>query len=128
MSTPSDTIRTATIQRCSEAANEAIRPEAPSSSESTTTAGSPVISCSSFAYARAVCWSLAMTRPPASVMPCSRSRESRASAARSTCGIQSPRWSSAVRQAWAIRSLVIGSPRRAASSSPALVRHRVSPE
>ena len=34
----------------------------------------------------------------------------------------------AVRQAWEIRSLVIGSPSRAASSSPALVRHRVSPE
>jgi hypothetical protein len=128
MSTPSDTIRTATSQRCWDSEKVAIRDEAPASSESTTTAGSPVIDSSSFAYARAVGWSLAMTRPPASVIPCSRRRERRASAALSTCGIQSPRWSRAVRQACAMRSLVIGSPSRAASSSPALVRHRVSPE
>ena len=36
-STPSDTIRTATIQRSSESANSAIRPDAFGSSESTTT-------------------------------------------------------------------------------------------
>jgi hypothetical protein len=69
-----------------------------------------------------------MTSPPASVIPPARSTWSRASAARSTWGIQSPAGSSAVRQACAIRSWVIGSPSRAANSSPALVRHRVSPE
>ena len=128
MSTPSDTIRTATSHRCWEAANVAIRADAPWSSESTTAAFSPVTCSSSFAYERATCWSLAMTRPPASGMPLARSTLSRASAARSTCGIQSPAGSSAVRHAWAIRSCVIGSPRRAASSSPAFVRQRVSPE
>ena len=128
MSTPSDTIRTATIQRCPEPPNSAIRPEAPASSESTTTAFSPVICPTSFAYARAAAWSEAITRPAASDMPPSRRTVSRASAARSTWGIQSPPGSRAVRQACAIRSWVIGSPSRAASSSPALVRQRVSPE
>ena len=98
MSTPSETIRTATSQRWWEPANSAIRPEAPASSESTTVAFSPVISPTSFAYARAACWSEAITSPAASDMPPSRSTVSRASAARRTWGIQSPAGSSAVRQ------------------------------
>ena len=43
MSTPSETIRTATIQRSSPAANASIRALAPGSSDSTTVGGSPVI-------------------------------------------------------------------------------------
>jgi hypothetical protein len=56
-----------------------------------------------------------------------RTSVSRWSAARSTLGIHSPRGSSAVRQAWLIASLVMGSPSRAAISSPALVRQRMLP-
>ncbi len=56
-----------------------------------------------------------------------RTSVSRWSAARSTAGIHSPRGSSAVRQAWLTASLVMGSPRRAAISSPALVRQRMLP-
>ena len=56
MSTPSDTIRTATSQRSlGRRRTSAIRADAPASSESTTTAFSPVIRSSSRAYARAVC-------------------------------------------------------------------------
>lgn len=69
---------------------------------------------------------MAMTRAPASGMPFLTS-VSRWSAARSTLGIHSPRASSAVRQAWLIASFVIGSPSRAAISSPALVRQRMLP-
>lgn len=125
-STPSDTMRTATIQRSLLAANSSIRFEAPVSSDSTTVALLPVISRISLAYARAESWSAAMTSPPASGMPFLTS-VSRWSAARSTFGIQSPRASSAVRQACEMASLVIGSPRRAAISSPALVRQRMLP-
>ena len=50
------------------------------------------------------------------------------SAAASTDGIHEPAGSSAVRSAWAVRSLVSGSPSRAAISSPARVRHCISPE
>jgi hypothetical protein len=50
------------------------------------------------------------------------------SAAASTDGIHSPVGFSAVRQACPIMSLVIGSPSRAAISSPALVRQRIAPE
>ncbi|GAB3872793.1 hypothetical protein GCM10027610_138830 [Dactylosporangium cerinum] len=128
MSTPSDTMRTATIQRSLDAEKVAMRPEEPWSSDRTTTAFSPVMSLRTFAYALAAVWSLAMTRPPASGMPPERRTCRRASAARRTCCIQSPVGSSAVRQACEMRSWVIGSPRRAASSSPAEVRQRVSPE
>lgn len=125
-STPSDTMRTATIQRSSPALNSSIRFDAPVSSERTTVAFVPVISRISFAYARAESWSLAMTSPPASGMPL-RTSVRRWSAARSTLGIQSPRGSSAVRQACEIASLVMGSPSLAATSSPALVRQRILP-
>jgi len=121
-------MRTATSHRWLEAEKSAIFWEAPASSESTTTGFSPVISVSSRAYARAAFWSVAITRPPASGMSPERSTRSRASAARRTCGIHSPDGSSAVRHAWAMTSWVTGSPRRTASSSPAEVRHRVSPE
>jgi hypothetical protein len=53
MSTPSDTMRTATIQRLSAAANFAIRSLAAFSSESTTVGFSPVIDCRIVAYERA---------------------------------------------------------------------------
>ena len=43
-STPSETIRTATIHRSSDAENRAIRSDEPASSESTTTGGLPVTS------------------------------------------------------------------------------------
>lgn len=125
-STPSDTIRTATIQRLLSSLKVSIRFEAPVSSERTTVALVPVISRISFAYARAESWSAAITSPPASGMPFLTS-VSRWSAARSTFGIQSPRGSSAVRQACEMASLVIGSPSRAAISSPALVRQRMLP-
>ena len=52
-STPSDTIRTATIQRLSDSWNSSMRSDAPASSERTTVTGSPQISRSCFAYARA---------------------------------------------------------------------------
>lgn len=67
-----------------------------------------------------------MTSAPASGMAL-RTSVSRWSAARSTEGIHSPRGSRAVRQAWLMASLVIGSPSRAAISSPALVRQRMLP-
>ncbi len=67
-------------------------------------------------------WSLAITMPPASGT-WRRTSESRLSAASSTAGIHEPCGSSAVRRAWACMSLVSGSPRRAAISSPARVRH-----
>jgi hypothetical protein len=74
-----------------------------------------------------VSWSVAITMPPASGTP-RRSSVSRLSAAASTAGIHSPCGLSAVRQAWATRSFVNGSPRRADTSSPAVVRHRMAPE
>ena len=126
-STPSDTIRTATIQRSVDRWNSPIRRLACGSSESTTVAGSPVIRLSSTAYARAVAWSEAMTSPPASGIS-RRLTVNRSLAARRTAPIHSPAGSSAVRQAWAVTSAVDGSPSRTASSAPALVRHRISPE
>ena len=45
-STPSDTIRTATIQRSVDSENASIRAPAPASSESTTVGVSPQMSCS----------------------------------------------------------------------------------
>ena len=62
-----------------------------------------------------------MTRPPASGT-CRRTSVRRVSAAASTAGIHDPAGSSAVRSACACRSLVSGSPSRAATSSPARVR------
>jgi hypothetical protein len=103
-----------------------MRREEPVSSERTTVALCPVISRIILAYERADSWSVAMTRPPASGMPL-RTSVSRVSAARSTLGIHSPLASSAVRHAWAVASLVIGSPSFAAISSPALVRQRILP-
>src|SRR6476469_8508397 len=60
-----------------------------------------------------------MTSPPASGTP-RRTSVSRLSAAASTEGTHSPLGSSAVRQAWAVASLVIGSPSRAADAGGAL--------
>ena len=126
-STPSDTIRTATIQRAWESVNVAIFFDAAFSSDSTTVGASPETCLSRAAYARAESWSVAMTRPPASGT-CRRTSVSRVSAAASTDGIQAPAGSRAVRRAWALRSWVSGSPSRAATSSPARVRHCISPE
>ena len=126
-STPSDTMRTATIQRSSLSLNVVDL----SSTRRCRRRGrrspwSPVISRISLAYARAESWSEAMTRPPASGSACGpRSAAGRRRAARSAS--TSPRGSSAVRQACACASLVIGSPSRAAISSPALVRQRMLP-
>ena len=129
MSTPSETIRTATSQRWSEAANvgdpaggadvvgedhHGLLPRAPLQQPRVRPGGLLVAGDDQAA-------GVGHALPGAA-------RCSRASAARSTCGIQSPAGSSAVRHACAIRSWVIGSPRRAASSSPATVRQRVSPE
>ncbi len=125
-STPSDTMRTATIQRSSPWLNSSMRSEAPASSDRTRVARCPVMSRMSFAYARADSWSEAMTRAPASGMAL-RTSVRRWSAARSTLDIHSPRGSRAVRQAWLTASLVMGSPSRAAISSPALVRQRMLP-
>ena len=72
-------------------------------------------------------WSVAITSPPASGT-WRRTSVSRLSAAASTDGIQDPAGSRAVRRAWAVRSLVSGSPSRAAISSPARVRQVISPE
>jgi hypothetical protein len=49
MSTPSETIRTATSQRWVEVEKAAMRPEAPASSESTTAGASPQMPVSSLA-------------------------------------------------------------------------------
>ncbi len=100
--------------------------EAAFSSESTTVGFSPVIVVSRAAYARAESWSEAITIAPASGT-WRRTSVSRLSAAASTEGIQAPDGSSAVRSACAVRSLVSGSPSRAAISSPARVRHGISP-
>ena len=127
MSTPSETIRTATIQRPSPAEKSAIFFDPCFSSERTTAGASPETAFRVLAYARAESWSVAMTRPPASGT-WRRTSESRLSAADSTEGIHEPCGSSAVRSAWAVRSLVSGSPSRAAISSPARVRHCSSPE
>ena len=105
-----------------------MRADAPGSSDSTTAGGVPVTSARIAAYARAVVWSDAITRPPASGMPPARWAVSRRSAAASTAGIHSPPGSSAVRQARAVCSAVIGSPSRAVNSSPALVRQLDWPE
>ena len=125
-STPSDTIRTATIHRSSDAENSSIRADAPASSDSTTVGLVPVIDSSTRAYARALVWLVAMTRPPASGT-CRRTSLSRLSAARRTAEIHSPLGSRAVRQAWAETSLVSSSPRLASTVSPDLVRHRMGP-
>ena len=127
MSTPSDTIRTATIHRSPEVANAEIFLLAALSSDSTTTGRWPVSPRSSAAYARASSWSPAMTRPPASGMP-RRTSVSRLSAASSTRLTHSPAGSRAVRQACAIWSLVSGVPKVAVISSPARVRQCISPE
>ena len=111
----------------SESVNAAIFFDAAFSSDSTTVGASPVICLRRAAYARAESWSVAMTRPPASGT-CRRTSVSRVSAAASTERIQSPVGSSAVRSACALRSWVSGSPSRAAISSPARVRHCISPE
>ena len=112
MSTPSDTMRTATIQRSGDAANRAIFLLAAGSSDSTTTGRVPLMSRSSVAYARASAWSLAITSPPASGMP-RRTSVSRLSAASSTRMIHAPSGSSAVRQACAS---YVGRHRRAEGS------------
>ena len=101
--------------------------EAAFSSDSTTVAASPLTWRRILAYARAESWSVAITSPPASGT-WRRTSESRLSAAARTDGIHEPVGSSAVRNAWLVRSLVSGSPSRAATSSPALVRQLISPE
>ena len=126
-STPSDTIRTATIQRSVDDANAEIFRLAVGSSESTTTGRAPETRRSSAAYARAVSWSPAITRPAASGIA-RRTSVRRRSAASSTRWIHSPAGSSAVRHACVTWSFVIGVPSVAVISSPALVRQCISPE
>ncbi len=103
-----------------------MRLEAPLSSERTTVGGLAGDGAQPPGVGAGRLWSEAMTRPPASGT-WRRTSVRRWSAAARTAGIHSPAGSSAVRQAWDSRSLVRGSPRRAATSSPALVRHRISP-
>ena len=125
-STPSDTIRTATIQRCVPSEKALIRSEPPGSSDSTTVGSSPEMPRSSAAYWRACAWSVAITRPPASGTVW-RTCVSRTSALRSTCWIHSPPGSSAVRQAPFVMSFVSPWPRVARISSPIDVRHCIVP-
>jgi hypothetical protein len=120
-------MRTATIHRESLSVKSAIFLLAFGSSDRTTVGLTPEIAVSSLAYSRALSWSVAITRPAASGTS-RRTSVSRRSAATNTVWIQSPAGSSAVRQACACMSLVSGSPSRAATSSPALVRHAMSPE
>ena len=89
MSTPSDTIRTATIQRSWLSANRLIFRLPWGSSLSTTTGFRRVMACRVSAYARALAWSEAMTSPAASGIWL-RTSVSRVSAADSTAGIQDP--------------------------------------
>jgi hypothetical protein len=119
-------MRTATIHRRVLFENSSMRFEASFSSDSTTVTGSPQMPSRISAYARATVWSVAITRPPASGMPC-RTSVSRRSAACSTAGIHSPVGSSAVRHAEEVMSFVLSSPSFASISSPALVRHRMWP-
>ncbi len=65
MSTPSDTIRTATIHGSLLSENRAMRSEAPGSSDTATTARVPSLRSSS-AMPVACVWSIAITNPPAS--------------------------------------------------------------
>ena len=65
MSTPSDTMRTATIQGCSPSAKCSIRAEAVGSSLTTSVACTPWRRRSSSTMPRACSWSMAITSPPA---------------------------------------------------------------
>ena len=103
MSTPSETMRTATSQRSDPAAKAAMPAEACGSSEVTMRAATPKRECRRDAIPRACSWSVAITSPPAS--GCSRRTSVRRSfAARRTLGSHSPSSESAVRSRWLARS------------------------
>ena len=126
MSTPSETIRTATSHGSPPRANASITLEAPGSSEVATRACVPKRVCSSDAMPRACSWSMAITRPPAS--GCSwRISRSRSFAARSTLGSQSPSSDNAVRRRWLARAAPRGSSNVAACSDPSGADHSMWP-
>ena len=126
MSTPSDTIRTATSHGSVPAAKVAIPAEASGSSEVTTRACVPKRRCSRSAMPRACSWSVAMTRPPA--FGCSRRTSiSRVLAARSTVGSQSPSSERAVRRRWLARTASSGSSKLAACIDPSGADHSMLP-
>ena len=127
-STPSDTMRTATIQRSSLAPNvlDALAgAEVVGEHDRGRLAGERARG-SRRTRAPAV-WFEAMTSPPASGDVASHLGEPAVGGRAAPPASTRPSGSSAVRQACAMRSLVIGSPSRAASSSPALVRQRMLP-
>ena len=111
MSTPSETIRTATSHGSRPDAKLAIVAEAPGSSEVATRAVTPKRVRSIAAIPRACSWSVAITSPPAS--GCSRrTSASRSFAARSTVGSHSPSSESAVRSRCPARAASSASSKR----------------
>ena len=103
MSTPSETMRTATIQGCSPSAKCSMRADAVGSSLTTRVACTPWRRRSSSTMPRACSWSMAMTRPPA--WGCTaRMAWSCTWAWSSTAGSHSPDSDSAVRRRWPERA------------------------
>ncbi len=126
MSTPSETIRTATSHDSLPAAKAAIPAEAAGSSEVTTRAEAPNRTRRIVAIPRACSWSVAITSPPAS--GCSRrTSSSRAFAARSTVGSHSPSSESAVRRRWLDRAASSRSSKVASCSVPSGAVHSSRP-
>ena len=126
MSTPSETMRTATIHGVVESAKRAMRSDAVGSSDVTTSAMVPRRSRSNRAMPRAWSWSMAITRPPAS--GCSaRMRVSRSWAARSASGSHSPSSESAVRNRCAAWLAASASWNVAASVLPSGAVHSITP-
>ena len=124
-STPSLTIRTATIHGSVPVPKSAIRSEASGSSEVATTAGTPRAASSS-AIPAAWAWSMAITRPPAAGSV-RRSVTSRSWACSSTVGSHSPSRLSAVRNRWLARSRPRSSSKVAATTSPSGATHSMNP-
>ena len=123
MSTPSDTMRTDTIHGRSFLENSSMVLEAPGSSLTTTSAGTPNRSRNRRAIPWACSWSIAITSPPASGWPPSctgveRIVRSWSTALASTDGIHSPSRLSAVRSRIDAWSRVSSSWNEADSTSP----------
>jgi hypothetical protein len=126
MSTPSDTMRTATIQGSAEPAKRAMRVDDIGSSDTATVALTPQRYRRMSAMPWAWSWSAAMTRPPAS--GCDRRIVvSRSFACSSTVGSHSPSRLRAVRRRWAEATLSSASSKPAAATLPSGATHSMNP-
>ncbi len=126
MSTPSDTMRTATIQGSVPLANRAMRDEAMGSSDTATVTATPNRRSMRRAIPCAWSWSMAMTRPPA-VGWVRRIDISRRCASPSTVGSHSPSSDSAVRSRWLASCVVRSSSKVADTSAPSGATHSMWP-